>query len=328
MSLLQTTTLIIGLIAIGLVILIVAAWVVVDLLSPEPSDSQKRMKSVLSRRSTKNEAFNQWLEEQTQHENIKKSKSIINAYADKMGLTLLLQQAGITTPTSTFCIIYIIMPFAIGLYLFLNVDLPLIGSLIIMLSPIGIIAYLFYRKKKRYEKLEQQLPDALNLMTSSLRAGHAFASSITLMASELVEPIKPIFVNLSNDLQLGIPVGESLEKMTDEVKISDYQIFSTAIMVQRETGGNLAEIMDQLAFTIRDRAKLKRHISVLTSQARLSALVVSSAPVVMYFILQFLMPEYIKSLEDAPIGPPLLVMCVLINLLGFYIMQRIAQIRI
>ncbi len=329
MSLLNTILLIAGLILLGLLFVMAGIWMVVGALNPQPSESQTRIKKILGKKTRKDDAFSQWLEEQADADAATENqKSIIQALGKKYGLARLMAQAGVETDITKYVTLFMIVPLIIGLFLFSQPSVPFLAAIMVSISPGLAIGYLLMKKSGRYKLLEQQLPDALNIMTGSLRAGHAFASAISMMATEMVAPIKPILQNVSNDMQLGIPVSESLRKMTEEVRIADYQIFATAVIVQRETGGNLAEIMDQLATTIRDRAKMKRQIGVLTSQTRLSAYIVAAGPVLMYVIMQFIMPGYTQTLENHALGPLVIGACVVVNILGFLVMRQIVNIRI
>lgn len=227
-----------------------------------------------------------------------------------------------------FILLFILAPVIFSAVLFSQQLIPVIAFIALLLVPILSLFWLGFKTKKRNTVLEQQLPDALNMLASSLRAGHSFASATQILSEQLTQPIQPVFDDIHNDLKLGVPMKESFAKMLNTVEVIDFKIFATAVLVQRESGGNLAEIVDKIGFTIRERAKLKRQISVLTAQPRLSAYIIGAAPIVMYILLQFIMPGYTQTLENHPLGPLIIGGAVGMQIAGFFVMRRIINIRI
>lgn len=321
-----------GLLGIMVVCLLGGLWVLMGALYPEPTDTQNRLKTVVQVRRPGDEAFQQWLQQQTANQQKELNLGPLNKLglwlAHKLTLDIRLSKAGVAMAPSRYILLFVFLPIGLGIWGLSFKAIPVIPSIGLLLSPILGFFYLAYKAKKRYEKLEQQLPDALSILTSSLRAGHSFQAATQSMAEQLPQPIQPIFEDIHNDLKLGVPVKESLNKMLETVEVVDFRIFATAVLVQRESGGNLAEIMDQLATTIRERAKLKRQISVLTAQPRLSSYIIGAAPIVMYIIIQFLMPGYTQVLEEHPLGPFIIGFVVGMQIMGFYVIRRIVDIRI
>jgi tight adherence protein B len=148
-----------------------------------------------------------------------------------------------------------------------------------------------------------------------------------LLAEQLPSPIVSVFANISNDMKLGVPAKESLTKLIDDVPLTDYRIFSTAVLVQREVGGNLAEVMDRLSYTIRERFKLKRQVTVLTSQPRLSAYILGGGPLILFGIFYLFFNSYLQPLYTNIIGQIALIIAFIMQLIGFYIMWRIVDIK-
>ena len=196
-----------------------------------------------------------------------------------------------------------------------------------LLIPLMAYLYVIIKKKKRFNRFTLQLPDALNLMTSSLRAGHAFQSSLKIVSTEMPEPISGEFSDLVRDINLGIPVKESLERLVHKLDtLPDVHMFVTAVLIQREAGGNLAEVLDKLSYTIRERFKLKGQIAALTGQSRLTGYLLGAAPIVLFILLTFM--GYTKPLMEHPLGYLLLGIGGFVMLIGFIIMRKIVDIRV
>jgi len=205
--------------------------------------------------------------------------------------------------------------------------MPLLG-VIGLLVPVFFYGVLVFQKKKRYKAFMTQLPPSMSLMCSALRAGHAFQSSLGLVATDMKDPIAGVFKQVVGDLNLGLSVREALYKMYDNVAVSDTHIFVTAVLIQRESGGNLAELLDKLGFTIRERFKLKRHISALTAQSRLTGYVVGAAPTVMFLVFYFFFPGYFRPMTEHIFGQIALCFALFMQLVGFWVIGKIVNIRV
>lgn len=319
-----------GLIVLMVVCVLAGLWVLVGALNPEPTKVQTRLKTIRQGpRPSDDDAFQTWLHDQTtENDATDLTDRLFDPLMAKLELENRLKRTGLTIPAKKFLLLFVITPLVLGALLFSQQVIPLTGLLGFGIIPLGGLVFLGAKAKQRSEKLEQQLPDALNMLSSSLRAGHSFSSATQILAQQLVTPIQPVFEDIHNDLKLGVPVKDSLHKMLQTVDVVDFRIFATAVLVQRESGGNLAEIMDQLGSTIRERAKLKRQIQVLTAQPRLSAYLIGAAPIVMYILLQFIMPGYTQVLEEHPVGPFVIGGMIGMQIAGFFVMRRIVAIRI
>lgn len=239
-----------------------------------------------------------------------------------------MQQAGLATPADKFFITNMLLP--MGLFLLLGTvtgifPICLVGFVIAVIS----YFYVVFKKKQRLAKLVTQLPDALSMITSSLRAGHSFQSALSVVSTELSDPVAGEFSNMVRDINLGIPVKDAMSRMVLRLdSLPDLCMFSTAVLIQREAGGNLAEVLENLGYTIRERFKLKGQISALTGQSRLTGYVLGGAPAFLLTGLSLFMYGYVKPLWETDMGHFALLVAVILQAIGFFIMRKIVDIRV
>jgi len=198
---------------------------------------------------------------------------------------------------------------------------------------LGAFAPRFYIKsqqKQRLRKFNDQLSDMLNLMVNGLRAGYSTMQAMEAISKELPAPICDEFRRVVQEMQIGIPMEVALENLLRRIPSEDLDFVVTAINVQREVGGNLSEILDNISFTIRERVRIKGEVRVLTSQVRTSGSVLSLIPFFLTLILWFLNPDYLLSVtKGGPICTAAII-CVVLGLIGssYFIMMRIADIEV
>ena len=181
------------------------------------------------------------------------------------------------------------------------------------------------KRQRRFLKFEEQFPDAIELLGRAVRAGHAFTTGLSLISKEMPSPIADEFERTYEQQNLGLPLKAAFENLMRRVPLTDVRIFVTALMIQRESGGNLAEILDNLASVIRDRFKLVRQIRVYTAQGRLSLYLLVAVPPIMALLLFSLDPEYIMRLFNDPLGNRFLIAGILMQVLGYFTIRKIIQ---
>ncbi len=210
----------------------------------------------------------------------------------------------------------------------------LIGGVLGFLLP---QMYVSRAQKGRLKKFNQQLGDMLNLMVNGLRAGYSTLQAMEAVSRELPAPISDEFRRVVQEMQLGLAMEDSMDHLLRRIQSEDLDLVITAINVQREVGGNLAEILDTISFVIRERVRIKGEIAALTAQGRATAWVISSMPIALFFLLMAINPEYIK--QPFGVGPPIFLgsspcgiawVCVSLGLIGsgFAIVQKMVQIDI
>ncbi|EKE02827.1 MAG: hypothetical protein ACD_20C00328G0020 [uncultured bacterium] len=221
-------------------------------------------------------------------------------------------------PASIFFILGLLSP--AGIYVYLLIGLIAAAFPTIMLK---------MRTKKRYNLFTSQFPDALDLIASSLRAGHSLLSAFQMVAKEMPEPVCQVFKVASDDVALGRDTRDALAGMEDHMPTSiDLRFFITAVLIQREIGGNLAEILDSLNYTIRERFKLLGQIATQTAQAKLSGIVLAIAPFAIGGIIWVMNPTYLEPLFTTLPGQIALVVSLTMAGVGYMIINKITDIRV
>ena len=213
---------------------------------------------------------------------------------------------------------------------FVGIVLNLNFPIVLLIASIGSLLPLFYvvrLKRKRLDKFEEQLPEAIDTICRSLRAGHAFNSAFTLVGEELPDPIAMEFRMTIEENNLGININEAMQNLAQRVPLTDLKFFVVAVMIQRETGGNLAEILGNISNIIRERFKLRRQIGVMTAEGRLSAKILGAMPIIMLMLMSVLNPTYGPLMFHSPTGIYTLKIGAFMMVLGFIWMRSIINIK-
>ena len=183
-------------------------------------------------------------------------------------------------------------------------------------------------KRRRLGKFEKQLPDALELLGRGLKAGHAFTAGLQLVADEMGPPIGPEFFKTYKEHNHGLDLNDALLNLCRRVDLQDLRFFTTAVMIQRETGGNLAEILEKIAALIRERFKLHNQVKALTAEGRLSGLVLTLLPPATALALFIMNPSYIMLLWQTPKGRTMAMIALAFQALGIFSIRRIVKIKV
>jgi len=184
------------------------------------------------------------------------------------------------------------------------------------------------RKNNRVKRFIQHFPEALEMFARSLRAGHSFIGAIQLVGQEMPDPIGPEFQKVFDEQNLGIPLRTALIGLTNRIDILDVKFFVTAVLIQRETGGNLAEIIDKIAYVIRERFRIQGQLKIHTAQARLTGIVLSFLPIAVASILFMISPGYMRPLWTEPEGRSMILGAVLLQVTGMLVIRKIIRIKI
>lgn len=183
-------------------------------------------------------------------------------------------------------------------------------------------------KKKRMKQLNAQLPDALTIVSNGLRAGFSFTQAMNVAATEMDSPIRDEFLKIIRDNSIGKTLDDALMDFSERTDDDDIDMFVTALIIQRKVGGNLAEILDTIAATIRDRARIRGEVKTLTAQGKISAIVITMLPIGIAVFLLFVNPEYIMELFTNRVGIFMVAGAVLMQIVGGFLMLKIADIEI
>jgi len=196
-------------------------------------------------------------------------------------------------------------------------------GLVLGLAPYGVLRVL---RARRLNRLEEQFPEAVDLIARTLRAGHAFTTGLRMAADDLPEPVATEFRVLHDQQNYGLPISDGLRAFADRVPIIDARFFVTAVLTQREAGGNLAEVLDNLGEVIRERFKIKRQLRVISAHGRLTGAVLGALPPSLGLFLLIRMPDHFTILLEDPAGIRMIMVAVFLQILGAFMIYRITKV--
>ncbi len=188
--------------------------------------------------------------------------------------------------------------------------------------------WILYRRKKRLRAFSVQLPDALEMLGRSLRAGQSLGSGFSIVAGEMGAPLGKEFGRVFEEQNLGVALEESLDSLTERIPDLDLRIFATAVVLQRQTGGDLAEILDKLGRLIRERFQIRGQVRALTGEGRLSGVILLALPVVLVIAVYQLNPDYISTLFTDPLGKKMVGVALFLQLIGALVIRKIVNIKV
>jgi tight adherence protein B len=188
--------------------------------------------------------------------------------------------------------------------------------------------YVSYQRSRRFAKFEEIFPEAIDTLARAVRAGHAFPTALELLATEMAEPVAGEFRKLFEEQKFGLPLREAMLNLAERVPIVDVKFFATAVMLQRETGGNLAEILDGLSYVIRERFKILRQVRVYTAQGRLTMLLLMALPPIIVVVMMVMNPGFMRPLFYDPLGHALIAAGIILQTIGYLLIRRIIRIQV
>jgi len=243
-------------------------------------------------------------------------------------LARLIEQSGIRTTPSSMLVMSLIAALLAAVIVAFFVRHPLAP---LVAAPIGLVlpfAWLVHRRSSRFRKFEEQFPDALDLLSRAIRAGHAFQTALGMVGEELPEPVGPEFKKTFERQNFGLPLREAMDELSDRVTILDVRFFVTAVAIQRETGGNLAEILDNLAHVVRERFKIRRQVRVHTAHGRFTGYVLLALPPALGVVLTYLAPEQMQPLFRERMGQMMLIAAMVMQTIGFIWIRQVIKIEV
>jgi tight adherence protein B len=241
----------------------------------------------------------------------------------------MLAQAGMTLRAGNFLGLSVITAVAAAIVAFvLTRNNPAVAWAALFIGFLLPYSYASFRRNKRFEKFEDLFPEAIDTLARAVRAGHAFTTALEMISNEVSEPVCSEFRKLYEEQKFGMPVRDALMNLTDRMPLVDVKFFVTAVMLQRETGGNLAEILDNLSYVIRERFKIQRQVRVYTAQGRLTMALLMGMPPIIVMTMLVLNPAFIRPLFSDPIGHTLLVAGITLQTIGYFVIRRIIRIQV
>lgn len=200
-----------------------------------------------------------------------------------------------------------------------------VGFLVGNVVPVFVLKQ---KKNRRVAAFEKQFPDALDILTGALRAGLAFSGAIQVVSEESPEPVSKEFTIVFEENRLGLDMKEALRNLAGRIDCAELRMFVTAVILQRETGGNLAEILESTAYIIRDRFRILGEVRAMTAQQRFSGLILSLLPLGMAGLFTVMAPDYMRTLIVDPMGPYIIGGALTLQLLGYLIIRKIVDIKV
>ena len=197
----------------------------------------------------------------------------------------------------------------------------------LMVVPLPLL-YVRWQSNRRMDQFGRQLPAAMDLMGQALRAGQSLPSAIQLVGTQVAEPLGPEFHHAFEQQNLGVSITDTLRDMTDRIPNLDLQFFATAVILQRQTGGDLAEILDKIAHLTRERYQIKGQIQALTGEGRMSGIVLLALPPVLFLVMLKLNYEYVVALFEHPVGQMMLAGAIIMQFIGAYAIKKIIDIKV
>jgi len=243
-------------------------------------------------------------------------------------LRVLHRQADCEAPLGMFVLATPVLALA-GMLTVLWMHLPFVIALLcaVVFGSLPAV-YLYWLKSQRIAKFERQLPEALELVSRALRAGHAFSVGLKLVGDEGADPVGKEFRRVFDEVAMGVALPEALHNVTERMDSVDLRFFVTSVLIQRETGGNLAEIIDSLATLIRKRFELHLKVRALSAEGRFSAIILFCLPIVVGVILFKMNPDYMSTLFTDPAGKNMLMIGSFMMVTGAIIMKRMVTIKV
>jgi tight adherence protein B len=250
------------------------------------------------------------------------------AHAKGAALSRWIEQSGVKIGVGTFLVMALVAALLGGLLLSLFVGAfwaLMVGAAVGFAIPFMVLRY---KRNKRLHTFEEQFPEALDLISRALKAGHALATGLKMVAEEMPEPVGPEFRKTFDEQNFGLPLKDALENLTVRVPSLDVRFFATAVLIQRETGGNLSEILDNLAHVVRERFKILRQVRVYTAHGRLTGYVLLALPAFLAVALMFINPEHMNLLFRERMGQQMLIAALVMQVIGYFWIKKVIKIEV
>ncbi len=243
-------------------------------------------------------------------------------------LKLLFQQADVSIKPDQFLMLVAgLFGFGFLVAMLLNVSIPLYPLFAIVAASLPF-GWLLFCRRARFKRFAKQLPDAMELIARALRSGHSLASAMKVVVDELPDPISKEFNIAYEEQNLGIPIEQSLKNLYQRMPNMDYKFFAMAVAIQRQSGGDLAEILDKIGHIIRDRVRILGQVQALTGEGRISGIVLMALPIALFFAVWYLNEEYVMMLFTDPLGRQMVAVAIFLQILGAVTIKKIITIKV
>jgi tight adherence protein B len=243
-------------------------------------------------------------------------------------LSHLIEQSGVRTSPGTIiaisCGAAVLVAFVAAVVVRQNWLTPLAALAGLSLPTL----FLMRKRSVRLRRFEEMFPEALDLLSRAVKAGHAFQTAMNMAAEELPDPVGPEFRKTFDQQNFGLPLRDALNAMSERIPIIDVKFFVTAVLIQRETGGNLSEILDNLSHVVRERFKVLRQVRVHTAHGRFTGWVLLALPAALGVVMSYINPEHMQTLYREPMGRMMLTTAVVMQTIGYFWIKRVIKIEV
>jgi tight adherence protein B len=253
---------------------------------------------------------------------------IVGGTAKGSALSAWIEQTGVKTSLSTVLLMAVVCGAGLGFVGLMLIKIPIAMFILGVMGFALPFMYLNWKRTKRLAKFEEEFPEALDLIARALKAGHAFVTGLKMVADEMNEPVGPEFRKTFDEQNFGLPLKDALENLTTRVPSLDVRFFSTAVLIQRETGGNLSEILETLGHVVRERFKILRQVRVHTAHGRLTGYVLLGLPVVLSLALMYINPDHMNLLFRERIGQFMLMTALVMQTVGYFWIKQVIKIEV
>jgi tight adherence protein B len=243
-------------------------------------------------------------------------------------LARLIERSGVRITPSAVVLISVGGALIVGFVAYLLVPQPFVPIVVGLLTGFAPFGWLLHRRTVRLKRFEEMFPEALDLLSRAIRAGHAFQTAMGMVADEMHEPVGPEFKKTFDQQNFGLPLRDALNEMTERIPILDVRFFVTAVLIQRDTGGNLSEILDNLAHVVRERFKIRRQVRVHTAHGRFTGYVLLALPAALAIALSFINPEHMQTLFRERMGQTMLMGAIVMQTIGFLWIRKVIKIEV
>src|SRR5262245_48368163 len=244
------------------------------------------------------------------------------------GLTRLIERSGVdTTPSAMFLSAFIAAMIGFAIAIIFTTQ-PFAGPLAALAGFAAPFIWLKRKATKRIKRFEEQFPEALDLLSRAIRAGHAFQTAMGMVADELPAPVGPEFKKTFDQQNFGLPLKDALNELADRIALLDVRFFVTAVLIQRDTGGNLSEILDNLAHVVRERFKILRQVRVHTAHGRFTGYVLLALPAALVLALMWINPEHMGLLFSERMGHIMVAGAVVLQTIGYFWIRQVIKIEV
>jgi tight adherence protein B len=308
--------------------LIIVMFFVPMAVQNSPQARIKRRLTTVGRAGYTSRADAQDLLKSTLYSEVPWVNALLSRFPVAKHLDLLLERANVDMTLGLFILCSLVAS-GVAIFLFLIVGQPFSLAVIVGLLALGCpYFYLKYITWRRLRRFLEQLPDALDMMSQSLQAGLGLTQAMVYVAKEMPDPLGTEFSVFIEEVNLGLPLADALKKLEERMALPEVRLFNTALMVQREVGGSLAELLNKLADIIRDRFRIERLIKSLTGQNRMSAWTVCSVPPFLGVFMFIREPEMMNDMLNDPMGRAMLAVALVLEIIGIFVFRKLIKVHI